>query len=189
MNALLTFVSVALGAAILWPRRALASPMTSSPRELQGPPKPSTKAPAEPQSNLPLGVRNHNPGNIRTRGTRNGIRGADPWRGLIAEDSAGYGIFDTPVNGIRALVIDLRTGFTRDGEDTVREIITEWAPPTENNTAAYIAAVARELGVGPDERLSFARDIGALVRAIIRHENGQQPYSTATIDAAVRAAG
>lgn len=133
-------------------------------------------------SRLPRGIRNNNPGNIRDFGIA--------WRGLVGRDDAKYAIFDTPINGIRAMVIDIRTGFVRDGEDTVREIISEWSPEADNNpTSNYIAFVANALGVSADTPLSFERDIEALVKAIIQFENGMQPYDDFTIREAIRQAG
>jgi hypothetical protein len=116
----------------------------------------------------PRGIRNNNPGNIewipdeRRR-----------WRGMIGRDGR-YGIFDTAANGVRAIGGEIRANFRR-GENTIRQVISEWAPPSENNTASYIAAVARELRVGADAPLSETQ-IPALAAAIIKHENGQQPY-------------
>lgn len=177
--------------AFVSPARASAT-VAPTPRPAPGinptvttvPAKPATKAPPEPGPLPPRGIRNHNPGNVRTRGTRNGIGGRDPWLGLIGEDLEGYGIFSTAELGIRAMVRDLLVGFERDGENTIREIITEWAPSTENDTAAYIASVAKQTGFHPDQELALDA-LPALVRAIIRHENGQQPYSAEVIASAI----
>lgn len=189
MRAVLAAMGVAIAGliAFLIPRRAVASvggdasvPFASS----SPTPLPATKAPAEPFSLTPRGIRNHNPGNIRTRGTANGIGGRDPWRGLIAEDADGYGVFATALDGLRAMAKDLTTGFRRDAEDTIREIITEWAPANENNTAAYIASVVQQTGYAADQQLTLS-DRPVLIRAIVRHENGQQPYASDLIDQAV----
>jgi hypothetical protein len=122
------------------------------------------------------GLRNNNPGNIR--------RGGERWQGL-APDSAqtdpAFWRFLAPEWGIRAIVRILRTYQAR-GLVTVRGIIGRWAPPTENDTDAYVAAVARQLNVSPDDVLTLTGDqLITLVKAIIRHENGIQPYSDATI--------
>ena len=65
------------------------------------------------------------------------------------------------------------------GIDTVREVINRWAPPSENVTSAYIALVAKALGVMPDTPINIADRavMLLLVESIIRHENGLQPYS------------
>jgi hypothetical protein len=58
--------------------------------------------------------------------------------------------------GIRALAVTLITYHdkrkARDGSpiDTVREVIERWAPPHENDTEAYINAVAKAVGVSSE---------------------------------------
>jgi hypothetical protein len=121
----------------------------------------------------PRGIRNNNPGNIEWI--------ADParrWRGMVGKDGR-YGVFDTPANGVRAIGGELRANFRR-GENTLQAIFTEWAPPTENNTEAYIRDGEAELGVDRDAPLSSSR-IPAITAVIIKHENGVQPYSLADL--------
>ena len=131
---------------------------------------------------LPRGIKNNNPGNIR----RTGIK----WRGEIPDaekTDAAFEQFVGPEWGIRAMVREIRTGLAR-GEDTIREIITQWAPPTENLTDAYIAAVSRRTGIDADERIAPDRDLPALINAIIEHENGMNPYTAETINYGIRLA-
>jgi hypothetical protein len=117
-----------------------------------------------------LGERNNNPGNIRPSA-------AYTWRGQTGVN-AGYVTFDTPENGIRAIAKDLTTKFNR-GLDTVRKIISVWAPPSENDTPAYIAAVARSLNVDPDAALNLddPNTLQAFVEAIIHQENERVIYT------------
>ena len=125
------------------------------------------------------GLRNNNPGNIR--------KNATAWQGLAPADQQtdpDFFIFSTPTFGIRALGHTLNTYMTRYGLNTLRGIITRWAPPSENDTDAYIAALVNDTGVGPDEELSTA-DIPAVTAGIIKHENGLQPYSMDVISNAV----
>lgn len=132
---------------------------------------------------LPRGIRNNNPGNIR--------KSADNWQGLSPEqtDSAFFQ-FKTPLYGIRALAVVLRNYRDKHGLHTVRGIINRWAPPVENNTSSYVNAVASAMGVSPDAPLAWNWDmLRKLVAAIIKHENGQQPYSMELIDRALTAAG
>ena len=132
---------------------------------------------------LPRGIRNNNPGNIRKSG--------DAWQGLadIQPDSAFFSFAD-PVYGIRALAKIIRNYRDRYGLQTVEGIINRWAPPVENNTGAYVGAVASALGVAPNQPLAFdAGQMRTLVASIIQHENGQQPYSMATIDDGIARAG
>ena len=129
----------------------------------------------------PRGIRNNNPGNIRA----NGIA----WQGMTGDDGE-YLIFDTPANGIRALARVLHTYAFVHGLKTIQQIIKRWAPANENDTAAYIAHVAKAVGVDESRVLVFDRaQLMKLVKTIIKHENGQQPYSDATVLEAIRAAG
>lgn len=114
------------------------------------------------------GLRNNNPGNIE--------RTATVWRGMSADQSGDsrFIVFSSPEWGIRAMARVLRNYINR-GQDTVREIINTWAPPSENDTGAYVRAVAASIGVDPDARVSDAQMPG-LIAAIIKHENGSQPY-------------
>lgn len=116
------------------------------------------------------GIRNNNPGNIR--------HGGSQWQGMSAQQTdTDYVQFDDPVYGIRALAKLLSNYQTRYGLNTVRAIITRWAPPVENITPAYIANVSRLTGLGPDERFNISDYMTPMVKAIITHENGEQPYS------------
>ena len=126
----------------------------------------------------PRGIRNNNPGNIEDNGTA--------WRGRMGNDGR-FVIFDKPENGIRALARTLKTYRNLHGLTTVRGIINRWAPPFENDTTAYVNHVAGALGVTPDTSLSEAETMD-IVPVIIRHENGQQPYSETVLNAGIKAA-
>lgn len=128
----------------------------------------------------PRGIRNNNPGNLMDVGIK--------WRGLIGRDSKGYAVFSSALEGIRAMYIDLRTGFRRDGEDTIREILNEYAPPSENPTDRYIDFVSQRLGVDPDQVLELSAVRVPLLEALIQFENGQQPYTRALLNDAIAAA-
>ena len=126
----------------------------------------------------PRGIRNFNPGNIRHA---KGVR----WQGQAATQSdASFVQFAAPRWGIRAIARVLITyqdkRLAADGSriDTVREIVERWAPPSENNTNAYTATVARALGIDPDHEGVDVYDFDVmrvLVQAIVRHENGPGP--------------
>ncbi|MDE1531668.1 structural protein [Pseudomonas carnis] len=126
----------------------------------------------------PRGIRNFNPGNIRHA---KGVR----WQGMAAaQGDTAFVQFTAPRWGIRAIVRVLITyqdkRLAKDGSriDTVREFIERWAPPSENNTNAYAASVARALGLHPDHEGVDVYDFDVmhtLVTAIIRHENGPGP--------------
>jgi hypothetical protein len=90
----------------------------------------------------PRGIRNNNPGNIDRNTTK--------WQGMADDQSSDprFVVFKTPQAGIRALAKILLTYQNHDGLKTVRGIIGRWAPAVENNTSAYVAAVA----AGPARR-------------------------------------
>ncbi|UPT52957.1 capsid protein [Hafnia phage yong3] len=137
----------------------------------------------------PRGIRNHNPGNIRWQ---------DEWQGLVKQSDRtdrSFCQFTEPKYGIRALAKVIlnytkRKGMPNVGNeriDTVREIISRWAPPNENDTELYIQQVAKAVGVAPNDPISvYDRDVlTKLVKAIIKHENGQQPYTDELISKAI----
>jgi len=132
----------------------------------------------------PRGISNCNPGNIR--------RGPDQWQGLSDQQTdPAFWQFQTPYYGLRALALNLLAYYRRLHLNTVSLVINRWAPASENNTTAYVRAVAREMGVGESDELNLLHtdEMAPLVAAIVRHENGQQPYSDALIRSACEAAG
>ena len=136
------------------------------------------------------GVRNNNPGNID-------YRPSDPWQGL-ADPPIEQGVakprfarFETPAYGIRALARTLITYQDKHGIDTVRGIINRWAPPVENDTGAYVRAVATHVGVDPDQHIDVHQfgTMHPLVEAIIHHENAGYAYPDTVIREALHMAG
>jgi hypothetical protein len=143
-------------------------------------------APAERPAlaNEARGIRNNNPGNI--------VLGAK-WRGEAPGNDPRFATFESPEAGIRAMGKNLLVYRNEYDIATVEGIVSRWAPDAENGKAAtggYIAAVAKALGVKPDERIDVAdaQTMDALIRAMIQAENGKQPYSDRQIAAGVGAA-
>lgn len=141
---------------------------------------------------LPRGIRNNSPGNLEW---------GDPWQGLLPRSQATdsrFAQFKAPAWGIRALARTLITYFDKHKVKTVRQAISRWAPPHENDTGAYSRVVAQAVGVDENAPINF-HDYSVLrpmVEAIIRHENGKGPlatpnswYDAATIDEGLRLAG
>jgi hypothetical protein len=109
------------------------------------------------------GMRNNNPGNLKY----------GPFaktHGAVGQDAQGFAIFPDMALGEYAAKSLLGSYFSR-GHDTVRKVISRYAPSSENNTGAYINAVSRRLGVGADDKLNNSH-INALASSIFRHENG-----------------
>ena len=92
----------------------------------------------------PLGVRNANPLNIRS---------GQPYEGLMGVIN-GFCVFQSPVWGFRAAFRNYITKSDR-GINTIRKLISEWAPTSENDTAAYISSVCASAGYGPDDVIAL----------------------------------
>ena len=111
------------------------------------------------------GLRNNNPLNIR--------RGKTRWKGEIPQSSSPRGgregvafvRFTTLEHGIRAAYQILDTYRRKYHAVCIEDIITRWAPPSENDTGAYIRSVCRLTGFGGKERLTEA-EWPALVKAM-----------------------
>jgi len=159
--------------AILFSRRALATETVTGETIMADP-----NVPADTR---PRGIRNNNPTNIEDSKI--------PWRGRVGNDGR-YVVFDTAVNGLRAGYLEIWDSIVRDGDDTIRTLIAQWAPPIENLTGAYQNSVRQQTGIASvDTKLNYARDSKKLLGAIVRHENGQNPYTIQQYDDAYRAAG
>ena len=126
----------------------------------------------------PRGIRNNNPGNIRGSSTQ--------WQGQTGVDDLGFAIFDSPESGIRAMAMTLLTYQNQHGLDTISQIINRWAPPTENNTEAYVESVCATCRASPTNPYPLTTmHLIPLVMAIIKHENGEQPYDADQIESGV----
>ena len=140
------------------------------------------------------GERNNNPGNIVFDPNREeqflgelGLELAQP----NAITPRRFARFDTPAHGIRAIARILHSYYIRDGLPTLRGWIERWAPPSDDNdTLAYVVAVASETGIDPDKPFNDgagpdAGDYSEVTRAIIKHENGRVIYDDQLIADAV----
>lgn len=133
---------------------------------------------------MPRGIKNHNPTNIDWH------KGTD-WQGLADPPSDGrFCRFTDPIWGLRAAA-KILLKYRQRGITSVQRIIGTWAPSVENNTRAYVRAIAGALGVHPDATIDVTKPavMRELLAAIVMHENGQQPYDAATVDEAMRRAG
>ena len=90
-----------------------------------------------------LAQRNNNPGNLRY------VSWSTRKSGL---DSSNFAIYPTAEDGLYDLY-DLLMAKAEAGY-TLEELMNIYAPPVENNTNAYVAFVADELGVSPNTKLS-----------------------------------
>jgi hypothetical protein len=104
---------------------------------------------------LPLGLRNNNPGNIRP---------GDPWQGMIGTNE-GFVVFQNIAYGIRAMATDIGNDIRLKGLNTLTKLITEYAPPSENDTQSYINSMVGYTGFGPNQVLP---ETDATLRKLIR---------------------
>lgn len=128
------------------------------------------------------GIRNNNPGNI-VRNNRVKWVGQSP-----VQNDPKFVQFTDAVYGIRALYRNLLTYRKQYGLNTIKGIIEKWAPPHENNTKKYIAAVSKTLGISPITPLTAASQYLPIVKTIIFKENSVVPYSDPEILMAMRLA-
>ena len=101
---------------------------------------------------IPRGIRNNNPLNIR--------RSKDQWQGMKKTQSdSSFCQFETFEDGWRAAFVLLtRTYYQKMGLGTIRAIVERWAPPNENNTAAYVNYCARQLCYSAHSPLKLSQD-------------------------------
>lgn len=95
-------------------------------------------------------VRNLNPGNVRYTG--------EAWQGLTGQDDKGFCQFGSVDMGARCMVKLLRNYAKLHGKDTVRDVITRYAPSVENDTKSYINVVSHRMGVPADQKLNLVTD-------------------------------
>jgi hypothetical protein len=112
--------------------------------------------PSQPDR-VQLASRNNNPGNVEYVGQP----GAEPG------DGGRFAKFPTPEAGLA----DVHRIIGLHQNDTLEKYLTAYAPPEENDTAAYVANAAKALGVTPDTPVSKI-DRGKLAAFQIKQESG-----------------
>lgn len=112
----------------------------------------------------------NNPLNIRNT--------ANTWQGENTPDGSTFETFVSMPYGYRAGMVLLHN-YVKGGTDTLRKIISKYAPPSDNNpTDAYIANVSKATGLDPDDRLvesdftGPAQRITSIIKAMARQEQG-----------------
>lgn len=119
------------------------------------------------------GIRNNNPGNIEAHGGPNDGR---------------FAVYQSPETGLKAMGSLLTRYQTKYNRNTINEIIHRWAPPKENDTAAYVARVSKIAGIGADDPVDL-KDTGVLAKimqGMITVENGHNPYPEQLIEASLQ---
>lgn len=92
------------------------------------------------------GMRNNNPLNI--------VKSKIAWRQKVkCSTDKNFEQFETLEYGLRAAFKLLRTYYVKHECRTITQIISRWAPETENQLVAYIKAVSQRTGIAPDAPL------------------------------------
>ncbi len=117
--------------------------------------------------------RNNNPGNLRYVGQAG-----------ATSDPDGFAVFSSYVAGLQALksqiVLDASRGSDAAGRpvNTLSDLISSWAPASENDTAGYIAAVSGSTGFDPSAPLSSLGSGAAYLPASVEGGAGFDLQST-----------
>lgn len=112
-------------------------------------------------------IRNNNPGNIRRSDSFS-------WVGE-EETQSPFCKFKTLFLGYRAL-LKLLLGYLRRGYNTIDSIINRYAPPSENNTKAYISYICKQLHKQPTDKVN-PEELYDFMRAITKMEHSTIKYS------------
>src|SRR6185437_14725762 len=120
-----------------------------------------------------------------------GVNGGGP-----RSNPSGWQQFATPEAGIAAIShqLDRYASGATTGHPltTVRQIVSNWAPPSDNNpTDALIKRASSVVGVGPDDPLDVSdpKTKAKLVEAMIRGEQGDKLPAIASRDVIERVVG
>ena len=116
---------------------------------------------------LPRGFRNNNPLNIRI---------GNVWLGEVNHPTdPHFEQFVSMTYGIRAACILLRRYIRHYKRTTIPQVITAWAPPSENATSHYVDIVCQLSGITPDTQLDYSNKVQMcrLLAAMIQVENGR----------------
>ena len=117
--------------------------------------------------NIPRGIRNNNPLNIRI---------GNVWLGEVREPTdPDFEQFISMFYGVRAGFVLIRRYIKHYKRTTIPAIISAWAPASENNTQRYIDNVSQLSGIPIDAQLDFNDEerMVALVDAMIVQECGR----------------
>ena len=118
-------------------------------------------------SKTPRVLRNLNPGNIRRSKTR--------YKGEKSDSTdAAFKQFESLEWGYRAIFMLLHTYRVRGYGDTIAKMIVRYAPPSENNTEAYISRLCQATDIPRDMPLDTLNpeQMIPIVCAISAVENG-----------------
>lgn len=109
------------------------------------------------KGNIPRGIRNNNPLNIRI---------GNVWLGEVLDPTdPDFEQFTSMTYGVRAGFVLIRRYIRHYHRTTVPQVIAAWAPSKENNTTAYVDRVCQLSGIQPDEQLKY-EDMNQMIRLV-----------------------
>lgn len=96
-------------------------------------------------------------------------------------------VFDTLEDGLRAGMKDLFNAWKLDGLTTLNKLGYHYAPPTENDSIAYVSGLVKTTGWGADDPIDLSTQVNLELcgKAFLIEEQGQD-YVT-SLDAATLA--
>ena len=95
--------------------------------------------------------------------------GKQPWFGQVGTKK-GFVEIETREHAIRAWLVLMRTYRRRYQRCTIRDIVGRFAPPNENDTAAYVRYCAQQLCYSANSPLKLAQDYCRLGVAMAQME-------------------
>lgn len=109
----------------------------------------------------------NNPGNIRNTGIQ--------WQGADLDNSGDFVKFDTPEDGLRAMMLNLQNQQKLHGATNLNDIVSRYAPPSENDTDGYIKFVSDKTGIDPAQPIDMTdKDTAlAVTKAMVHREQGK----------------
>lgn len=113
------------------------------------------------------GYRNNNPLNMR--------HDNDKWQGeVVPSQDAAFKQFKSMAWGYRAAFKLLHNYQKNNGCRILSDFINRWAPPSENNTSAYVSTVAKRAGLSDVSEIDTLKGdtMRAVVSAMSYVENG-----------------
>lgn len=129
-------------------------------------------------ANEPRGIRNNNPGNLNYVG-QNGAT-------LEEHATPRFARFNSAFEGFAALGKQIKAYYNGTSKaagyqklQSVEDIISRFAPASENNTQSYINKLSKMLGVGRGDSLNIQdpQVLATLMNGITQIENGKNPYA------------
>jgi hypothetical protein len=120
------------------------------------------------KNELPRGLRNNNPGNIR--------KNSDVFQGEKTSSDREFKQFKSMAYGYRA-IFKILSNYGRNYHlKTIRQMIGRWAPENENDTGAYVKAVSDYAGIPADDPIDIndREQMIRIVAGMSKVENGRE---------------